>query len=68
MQVLGELNRGVRDFNKIQKNLGMDSQKLEKILKDLEEQKLMKVVKNKGFSGIKVELYATEEGFKRYYT
>ncbi|MCH7877274.1 MAG: hypothetical protein IIA20_03450 [Thaumarchaeota archaeon] len=68
MQVLGELNRGVKDFNKIQKNLDMDNQKLEKILKDLEEQKLMKVVKKKGFSGIKVELYATDEGFKRYYT
>ncbi len=27
MQVLGELNKGVKDFNKIQKNLDIDNQK-----------------------------------------
>jgi len=68
MQVLGELNRGVKDFNKIQKNLDIDNQKLEKILKDLENQGLMKVIKKNGITGIKVELYSTEKGFKRYYT
>ncbi len=68
MRVLGELNRGVKDFNKIQKNLDIDNQKLEKILKDLEEQELMEVIKKKGITGIKVELYPTEKGFKRYYT
>jgi len=68
MQVLGELNRGVKDFNKIQKNLDIDNQKLEKILKDLEDQGLMKVIKKNGITGIKVELYSTEKGFKRYYT
>ena len=67
MQVLGELNRGTKDFNKIQKNLDIDNQKLENILKDLEEQGLMKVIKKKGFSGIKTELYPTDKGFKRYY-
>jgi len=68
MQVLGELNRGVKDFNKIQKNLDIDNQKLENILKDLEDQGLMKVIKKKGIAGIKVELYPTDKGFKRYYT
>jgi len=68
MQVLGELNKGVKDFNKIQKNLDIDNQELEKILKDLEEQGLMKVIKKKGIAGIKVELYPTDQGFKRYYT
>jgi len=68
MQVLGELNRGVKDFNKIQKNLDIDNQKLEKILKDLEDQGLMKVIKKKGIAGIKVELHSTEKGFKKYYT
>ena len=68
MQVLGELNRGIKDFIKIQKNLDIDNEKLEKILKDLEEQGLMKVIKKKGFTGIKVELYPTDKGFKRYYT
>ena len=67
-QVLGELNKGVKDFNKIQKNLNIHNQELEKILKDLENQGLMKVIKKKGIAGIKVELYPTEKGFKRYYT
>ena len=68
MQVLGELNKGVKDFNKIQKNLDIDNKILENILKDLEEQGLMKIIKKKGFSGIKIELYPTDKGFKRYYT
>jgi len=68
MKVLGELNKGVKDFNKIQKNLNIHNQELEKILKDLENQGLMKVIKKKGIAGIKVELYPTDKGFKRYYT
>ena len=67
MQVLGELNKGVKDFNKIQKNLGISNQELESILNDLEDQGLMKVVKKGGLVGTKVELYQTDEGFKRYY-
>jgi len=67
MQVLGELNKGIKDFNKIQKNLGINNQELEGILKDLEDQGLMKVVKRGGLVGTKVELYPTDEGFKRYY-
>ena len=68
MQVLGELNKGVKDFNKIQKNLVISNQELENILKDLEDQDLMKVVKRGGLTGTKVELYPTDKGFKRYYT
>lgn len=68
MKVLGELNKGVKDFNKIQKNLGINNQELENILNDLEEQGLMKVVKKKGVMGIKVELYPTDKGFKKYYS
>jgi hypothetical protein len=68
MQVLGELNKGVKDFNKIQKNLNIHNQELENILKDLENQKLMKVIKKKGIAGIKVELHPTEKGFKKFYT
>jgi len=67
MKVLGELNRGVKDFSKIQNKLNINNQELEKILKDLEDQGLMKVVKKNGITGIKIELYSTEEGFKRYY-
>jgi len=68
MQVLGELNKGVKEFNKIQKNLGISNQELENILKDLEDQGLMKVVKKGGLVGTKIELYPTDKGFKRYYT
>jgi len=68
MLVLGELNRGVKDFNKIQKNLEIDNQTLEEILKDLEDQKLMKVIKKNGITGIKLELHPTEKGFKKFYT
>jgi len=68
MQVLGELNKGVKDFNKIQKNLGIHNQELENIMNGLEKQGLMKVIKKNGITGIKVELYPTDKGFKKYYT
>ncbi len=68
MRVLGELNKGVRDFNKIQRNLGIHNQELENILKGLEKQGLMKVVKKSGLVGVKVELYPTDKGFKKYYS
>ncbi|HJJ23122.1 MAG TPA: hypothetical protein OQH54_05335 [Nitrosopumilus sp.] len=67
-RVLGELNGGVKDFNKIQKNLNIDNQELENILKDLEDQGLMKVVKKNGIVGNKIELYPTDKGFKKYYS
>ena len=68
MKVLGELNKGVKDFSKIQKNLNIHNQELEKILKDLENKKMIKVVKKSGLLGIKVELYPTDKGFKKYYS
>jgi len=68
MQVLGELNKEVKDFNKIQRNLSIDNRELENILKCFEEQGLMNVVKRKGFFGVKTELYPTEKGYKRYYS
>ena len=68
MKVLGELNRGIKDFNKIQKNIAIDNKELENILNDLEDQGLMKVVKKGGLFGIKIELYPTDKGFKKYYS
>ena len=68
MRVLGELNKGVRDFNKIQRNLSIHNQELENILKGLENQGLMKVVKKSGLVGTKIVLYPTDKGFKKYYT
>ncbi len=68
MRVLGELNKGVRDFNKIQRNLAIHNQELENILKGLEDKGLMKVVKKSGLVGTKIELYPTDKGFKKYYS
>jgi len=68
MQVLGELNKGINDFNKIQKKLGINNQELENILKGLEDQGLMKVIKKSGPFGNKVKLVPTDKGFKKYYT
>ncbi len=55
-------------INDIQLNLGKAKKYYkDSELKDLEKQGLMKVIKKKGFSGIKIELYPTDKGFKRYY-
>ena len=68
MLVLGKLNRGFNDFNKIQKDIGMNHQELEDILKDLEDQGLMKVVKKGGLVGSKVGLYPTDKGYKKFHS
>lgn len=68
MQALREINNGVKDFNQIQKNTGIDNQKLENILSDLEGKKLMKVIKKSGLTGSKIEIHPTEKGFKKFYT
>ena len=68
MLVLGELNRGVKNFNNIQKNLGIDSEKLDDTLQSLENQGLMKVENKQGLFGSKIELIPTEKGFKKFYS
>ncbi|NIM25884.1 MAG: hypothetical protein GTN97_01965 [Nitrosopumilaceae archaeon] len=68
MLVLGELNRGVNNFNNIQKNLGIDAEKLDETLQSLEKQGLMKVQNKQGLFGQKIELIPTEEGFKKFYS
>ena len=67
-QVLGELNRGVKNFEEIQKITGLERDKLVYILKDLEKRRLMKVEEKSGLFGRKVELYLTDKGFKKYYS
>ena len=66
MKVLGEINRGIKDFNNIQKNLKIENQKLEKILMKFEDEGLMRVIKKNGLTGSKIELYPTEKGFKKF--
>ena len=68
MLVLGELNRGTKNFNSIQRNLGVDNKALEEILKSLEKQGLMKVQNKQGLMGPKIELIPTEKGFKKFYS
>ncbi len=68
MLVLGELNRGVKKFEKIQKITGLKHDELISIFDDLEKRGLMRVEEKSGPFGPKVELYATDKGFKEYYS
>ncbi len=68
MLVLGELNRGVKNFDKIQKIIGLERDELISILDDLEKRGLIRVEEKSGPFGPKVELYATDKGFKEYYS
>jgi len=66
MLVLGELYRGIKTFENVKKNTGLESNELNSILEDLEKQELMRVKQKNGLFGPKVELYATEKGFRKY--
>ena len=66
MMVLGEINRGVKDFNQIQKITNIDNQKLENILKGFEDDGLMRVVKKDGIMGSRIEMHPTEKGYKKF--
>ena len=68
LQVLGEINRGAKTFEKIQKNTGLDTRELDAILQSLEGDGMLRVEKKQGFLGLKIELYATDKGFKEYYS
>ena len=68
MLVLGELNRGVKKFEKIQKITGLEHDELISIFDDLEKRGLMRVEEKSGPFGPKVELFATDKGFKEYYS
>ncbi len=66
MLVLGELYRGIKTFENVKKNTGLESSELNSILEDLEKQELIRVEQKNGLFGPKVELYATEKGFRKY--
>ncbi|MDO8640486.1 MAG: hypothetical protein Q7R33_02990, partial [Nitrosarchaeum sp.] len=59
---------GTKNFDVLQKNLGIDNKTLNSVLEDLENQGLMRVEQKQGLLGPKVELYPTEEGIKKYYS
>ena len=66
--VLERMNRGAKNFKKIQEITGLERDELVSILKDLEKRRLMKVEEKSGLFGRKVELYLTDKGFKKYYS
>ncbi|MFB5623216.1 MAG: winged helix-turn-helix transcriptional regulator [Nitrosarchaeum sp.] len=68
MLVLGELNHGTKNFDVLQKTLGIDSETLDSVLDELEKKGLMQVVHKQGLFGPKVELLPTEAGAKKYYS
>jgi len=68
MLVLGELNRGAKNFETVQKITGLEHDELISILDDLEKRGLMRVEKKSGFFGTKIVLYVTDKGFQVYYS
>ncbi len=64
--VLWVLIRGSKTFGDIQKNTGMHSSELDKILENLEKNAMLQVQQKKELLGIKIELSPTEKGFKAY--
>ena len=68
MIVLGELNLGVRTFESIQKNTGLEAKELDSILQGLERDGLLKVHQKQGLFGPKIELHVTDKGQKKFYS
>jgi len=68
MLVLGELNRGAKNFETMQKITGLERDELISILDYLEKRGLMRVEKKSGVFGTKIELYVTDKGFQVYYS
>jgi DNA-binding HxlR family transcriptional regulator len=66
--VLRELNKGIKTFEKIQKNTNFERNELNSIFDSLEKRGLMEVKQKSGLFGPKVELYVTEKGFKEYHS
>ena len=62
LMVLEIMNRGAKNFKKIQEITGLGRDELISILKDLEKRGLMKVEEKSGLFGPKVELYLTDKG------
>ena len=56
------INRGAKNFEKIQKITDLERDELASILEDLEKRGLMKVEEKSGLFGPKVELYLTDKG------
>ena len=62
--VLGAIKNGIRKFDKIQKVTRVEPDELDRILKGLEERRLIMVEEKKGWLGKKIEMRSTEKGDK----
>ena len=60
--ILGAINNGVNQFNKISKVTKIDPEELNGILEKLEVRGLVTVQEKKGWMGKKIELNVTEKG------
>ena len=60
--ILGAINNGVNQFNKISKVTKIDPEELDDILEKLEDRGLITVQEKKGWLGKKIELTVTEKG------
>lgn len=66
MIVLKQMRLGYKTFEEIRKNTRLDHKELNGILEKFEKSNLIEVKQRKGMFGIKVELYLTEEGYRKY--
>ena len=60
--ILGAINNGARQFNKISKVTKIKPEKLNNILEKLENRGFITIQEKKGWLGEKIELYVTEKG------
>jgi predicted transcriptional regulator len=60
--VLGAIKHGIKKFDKIQKTTQIEAEELNKILEQLENRELIKVVEKKGWLSKKIEMGITDKG------
>ena len=60
--ILGAINNGARQFNKISKVTKIKPEELNNILEKLENRGFITIQEKKGWLGGKIELYVTEKG------
>jgi len=68
MLVLGKICGGIKKFEYLQKDTGLDREELISILDDLEKEGLVRLEQKSSMLGPKVELFVTDKGFQKYYT
>jgi DNA-binding HxlR family transcriptional regulator len=62
--VLGAIQGGAKQFDKIKKITQIEPEKLNQILQSLENNNLIRVETKKGFFGPKIEMFVTDKGKK----